>query len=123
MPKLFKVLPLVLLQMGGSALLALPEPRRADQFVLIDVTFTFTNAGLDPAGRYPTERARKRNILIGNSRRLSSIENLVSSSYPPSIALGRHAFLLANPLPGQSPRASRVKQSVMRWLLRHNLHF
>jgi len=42
MRSLFRVLPLVLLQMGGSALLAMPEPRRAPQFVLIDVTFTFT---------------------------------------------------------------------------------
>ncbi len=43
MPTFFRVLPLVLLlQMGGAALLAMPVPRRAQQFVLIDVTFTFT---------------------------------------------------------------------------------
>jgi hypothetical protein len=42
MSKLIRILPLVLLLMGGSSLLAMPEPRRGDQFVLIDVTFTFT---------------------------------------------------------------------------------
>jgi hypothetical protein len=42
MPKLFRILPLVLLLMGGSSLLAMPAPCRGDQFVLIDVTFTFT---------------------------------------------------------------------------------
>ncbi len=39
---LFRLLPLALLQMGGAALMAMPEPRRGDQFVLFDVTFTFT---------------------------------------------------------------------------------
>jgi hypothetical protein len=42
MRSMVRVLPLVLLQMGGGALLALPEPSRANQFVLIDVTFPFT---------------------------------------------------------------------------------
>ena len=37
----FKILAVVFLQMGGAAL-ALPAPGRANQFVLIDVTFTFT---------------------------------------------------------------------------------
>ena len=42
MRTMFRFLPLVLLQMGGGALLAMPAPCRANQFVLIDVTFTFT---------------------------------------------------------------------------------
>lgn len=47
MPTLFRFLPLVLLQMGGGALLAMPEPCRANQFVLFDVTFTFTKEDAD----------------------------------------------------------------------------
>ena len=44
----FRALPLVLLlQMGGAALLALPVPCRAGQFVLFDVTFTFTKEDAD----------------------------------------------------------------------------
>jgi hypothetical protein len=42
MRTMFRFLPLVLLQMGGGALLAMPAPCRANQFVLIDVTFPFT---------------------------------------------------------------------------------
>jgi len=43
MATLRRLLPLaLLLQMGGAAVLALPAPRRGDQFVLFDVTFTFT---------------------------------------------------------------------------------
>jgi hypothetical protein len=42
MRSMVRVLPLVLLQMGGGALLAMPAPSRANQFVLIDVTFPFT---------------------------------------------------------------------------------
>lgn len=41
MRRLFTLLPLILLQMGGTLLLAAP-PRDAQQFVLFDVTFTFT---------------------------------------------------------------------------------
>ena len=42
MATLLRLLPLALLQMGGAALLAMPAPCRGNQFVLIDVTFTFT---------------------------------------------------------------------------------
>ena len=42
MATFLRLLPLVLLQMGGAAVLAMPAPCRANQFVLIDVTFTFT---------------------------------------------------------------------------------
>ena len=42
MPVASRFLVLVLLQMGGAALMAMPEAARANQFVLIDVTFTFT---------------------------------------------------------------------------------
>ncbi len=44
---LVRVLPLVFLQLGGGALLATPEPRRGDQFVLFDVTFSFTKEDAD----------------------------------------------------------------------------
>jgi len=37
-----RLLPLLALQMGGAALMAMPEPRRGDQFLLFDVTFSFT---------------------------------------------------------------------------------
>jgi len=47
MSTLFRVLPLVLLQMGGAALLAMPAPCRGDQFVLFDATFTFTKEDAD----------------------------------------------------------------------------
>lgn len=42
MPSFIKAVTLAVLLMGGSSLLASPEPRRGDQFVLFDVTFTFT---------------------------------------------------------------------------------
>jgi hypothetical protein len=42
MRTLFRFLPLALLQVGGAGLLAMPAPCRAQQFVLFDVTFTFT---------------------------------------------------------------------------------
>ncbi len=42
MSRLIKVIAVTLLQLGGPALLAIPSPARANQFVLIDVTFTFT---------------------------------------------------------------------------------
>jgi hypothetical protein len=42
MPTIFRFLGLGLLLLGGNALLAAPETRRGNQFVLIDVTFTFT---------------------------------------------------------------------------------
>ena len=47
MAKFLRVLPLVLLQMGGAAALAMPAPCRGDQFVLFDVTFTFTKEDAD----------------------------------------------------------------------------
>lgn len=47
MRTLFRFLPLVLLQMGGAALLAMPAPARAKQFVLFDVTFTYTKEDAD----------------------------------------------------------------------------
>lgn len=46
LPTLFRVLFLVLLT-GGTAALAMPGPRRGDQFVLFDVTFTFTKEDAD----------------------------------------------------------------------------
>lgn len=42
-----KALALILLQMGGAAALAAPAPPRANQFVLFDVTFTFTKEDAD----------------------------------------------------------------------------
>ncbi|MBI3855116.1 MAG: hypothetical protein HY293_05440 [Planctomycetes bacterium] len=42
MRTLFRFLSLLLLQMGGASLLAMPAPCRANQFVLFDVTFSFT---------------------------------------------------------------------------------
>jgi hypothetical protein len=47
MSRFFRVLPLVLLQMGGAALMAMPAPSRATQFVLFDATFTFTKEDAD----------------------------------------------------------------------------
>jgi hypothetical protein len=42
-----RFLALILLQMGGSAVLAMPAPCRGNQFVLFDVTFTFTKEDAD----------------------------------------------------------------------------
>jgi hypothetical protein len=42
MAKLSRFLALAFLPMGGAAVMAMPAPSRANQFVLIDVTFTFT---------------------------------------------------------------------------------
>lgn len=42
MTTLFRFLTLALLQLGGASLLAQPAACRGDQFVLFDVTFTFT---------------------------------------------------------------------------------
>src|SRR4029077_16718798 len=42
MPTFFRILSLVLLLMGGAPLLAMPAPCRGDQFVVFDVTFSFT---------------------------------------------------------------------------------
>jgi len=47
MKTLLRLLPLALLQMGGAAVLAMPAPCRANQFVLFDVTFTFTKEDAD----------------------------------------------------------------------------
>jgi hypothetical protein len=47
MPRALRILTLALLQMGGVSLLAMPAPCRADQFVLFDVTFTFTKEDAD----------------------------------------------------------------------------
>jgi len=42
MRTILRVLFLASLPTGGTALIAMPDPARADQFVLFDVTFTFT---------------------------------------------------------------------------------
>jgi hypothetical protein len=47
MTRFLRILPLVLLQMGGTALMAMPAPSRATQFVLFDTTFTFTKEDAD----------------------------------------------------------------------------
>ncbi len=47
MPTLLRFLPLVLLQMGGAAVLAMPAPCRGEQFVLFDVTFSYTKDDAD----------------------------------------------------------------------------
>ncbi len=47
MPTLTRILFLVLLLTGGAAVMAMPEPRRGDQFVLFDVTFTFSKEDAD----------------------------------------------------------------------------
>jgi hypothetical protein len=47
MPRLSRCITLAMLQMGGTALMAMPGPRRGDQFVLFDVTFTFTKEDAD----------------------------------------------------------------------------
>ncbi|HVR82982.1 MAG TPA: hypothetical protein VMU54_01640 [Planctomycetota bacterium] len=47
MRTLLRLLPLVLLEMGGASALAMPAPCRGDQFVLFDVTFTFTKEDAD----------------------------------------------------------------------------
>lgn len=47
MSKLLRVLFVLLLPAGSAALFALPETPRAGQFVLIDVTFTFTKDDAD----------------------------------------------------------------------------
>ena len=47
MPSVFRVLALLVLQMGGGALVAMPATCRANQFVLIDATFTFTKEDAD----------------------------------------------------------------------------
>ena len=47
MRTLFKFLPLALLQMGGTALMAMPAPCQAQQVVLFDVTFTFSKEDAD----------------------------------------------------------------------------
>jgi len=47
MPTLIRFLVLILLQMGGTALLAMPTPCRGDQFVLFDVTFNYTKEDAD----------------------------------------------------------------------------
>jgi hypothetical protein len=42
-----RILFLVLLLTGGAAVMAMPEPRRGDQFVLFDVTFAFSKEDAD----------------------------------------------------------------------------
>ena len=42
-----RIASLILLQMGGAVALAMPAPCRGDQFVLFDVTFTFTKEDAD----------------------------------------------------------------------------
>ena len=42
MRSVVKVLPLALLLLAAPSLMAMPAPARANQFVLFDVTFTFT---------------------------------------------------------------------------------
>ena len=42
-----RFLPVILLQMGGVAAVAMPAPARANQFVLFDVTFTYTKEDAD----------------------------------------------------------------------------
>jgi hypothetical protein len=47
MPKFFRVLFVAMLLVGSSAAMALPAACRGDQFVLFDVTFTFTKEDAD----------------------------------------------------------------------------
>ena len=47
MPMLTRIVFLVLLLTGGAAVMAMPEPRRGDQFVLFDVTFPFSKEDAD----------------------------------------------------------------------------
>jgi len=54
MRKLFQFLPLALLPLGGASLLARDAPCRASQFVLFDVTFTFTKEDADNSKPSPS---------------------------------------------------------------------
>lgn len=47
MATFLRLLPLALLQLGSASLLAMPAPCRGDQFVLFDVTFTYTKEDAD----------------------------------------------------------------------------
>ena len=54
MPKLFRTVFVGLLMAGGAALWAMPGPRRAQQFVLFDVAFTYTKEDADTSKPSPS---------------------------------------------------------------------